>query len=163
MRLFFALWPPREAAEALRQWALAAQRVCGGRVVRAESIHLTLAFLGEVDEKPGISIQGYRHSLPIERARYWAHNQIVWVGPQEIPGFLLSVVENLKIELQNKGFKTEKRPFAAHITLVRKARDPGNLPPLPVVDWPVEEVALVRSVLGGQGPRYEPLERFPLS
>jgi len=161
LRLFFALWPPREAAEALHQWALAAQRVCGGRVARAENIHLTLAFLGEVDEKPGISVQGHRHSLPIEQARYWAHNQIVWVGPEEIPRPLLSVVENLKKELVSKGLKTEKRPFAAHITLIRKARG-GELPTLPRIDWPVEEVALVQSVLGGQGPRYEVIERFPL-
>jgi len=150
-------------ADALHLWALAVQRRCGGRVVRAENIHLTLAFLGDVEARPAVAIQGDRHSLPIEQARYWTHNQIIWVGPQEIPAFLLSVVETLKKELVSKGLKTEKRPFAAHITLIRKARDPGQLPPLPAVDWPVREVVLVQSVPGGQGPRYEPVERFPLS
>ena len=162
MRLFFALWPPREAADALHRWALAAQRVCGGRVVRAENIHLTLAFLGEVEEPPRISVQGHRHSLPIEQARYWAHNQIVWAGPQEIPASLLLLVEHLKKELENKGFKGEKRSFAAHVTLIRKAKDPGELPRLPAIDWPVREVVLMQSVPGGQGPRYEVLERLPL-
>ena len=167
MRLFFALWPPRETAEALHAWALEAQRACGGRVTRAETIHLTLAFLGEVGEfrlsdlkSPGI--KGEKHSLPIEQARYWSHNQIVWVGPRETPGFLLSVVENLKKELDSKGFKTEKRPFAAHITLIRKARAQGTLPPLPAVDWPVTECVLVHSQLAATGPRYEVLQRFPL-
>ena len=153
MRLFFALWPPREAADALHEWALAVQRQCGGRVVRAENIHLTLAFLGDVAEKPAVAIQGDRHSLPIEQARYWAHNQIVWVGPHATPAPLEALADVLK---------TETRKFAAHVTLIRKARDPGHLPPLPPVDWPVHEVLLVQSVLGGQGPRYEVLERFAL-
>jgi 2'-5' RNA ligase len=162
VRLFFALWPPHEAAEALHRWALAAQRDCGGRAVPAGNIHLTLAFLGEVAENPVIRIQGHRHSLPIEQARYWAHSRIVWVGPREIPGLLLSVAENLKNELESKGFKSEKRPFAAHITLIRKAREPGTLPPLPAIDWPVTELVLVESRLAAAGPRYEVLRRYPL-
>jgi 2'-5' RNA ligase len=137
----------------LHQWSLAAQRVCGGRVVRAENIHLTLAFIGEVDDKPAVSIQGFCHSLPIEQARYWPHNNIIWVGPHETPAPLEALANLLK---------TESRKFAAHITLIRKARDPGQLPALPTINWPVEEIVLVQSVLGGQGPRYEVIERFPL-
>lgn len=165
--MFFAIWPPREAADALHAWALTAQRACGGRVTRADTIHLTLAFLGETDEKRlvelrSVSGKGGRHALPIEQAGYWPHNRIVWVGPQEIPGFLLSVAENLKKELESRGFRTEKRPFAAHITLIRKARDPGALPSLPAVDWPVTEFVLVRSRLAAAGPGYEVLQRFAL-
>lgn len=165
--MFFAIWPPRVAADALHAWAVAAQRATGGRVTRAETIHLTLAFLGETDEKrladlKSVSSEGRRHALPIEQARYWPHNRIVWVGPHEIPGFLQALVENLIEELESRRFKTEKRPFAAHITLIRKARDPGALPPLPAVDWPVTEFVLVRSRLSAAGPGYEVLQRFPL-
>jgi 2'-5' RNA ligase len=84
------------------------------------------------------------------------------VGPHVIPGFLQSLVENLNEELGSKGFKTEKRPLAAHITLIRKARDAGALPPLPAVDWSVTEFMLVRSRLSAAGPGYEVLQRFPL-
>jgi 2'-5' RNA ligase len=166
--LFFALWPPRAAAQELHAWALVAQHACGGRVTRAETIHLTLAFLGEIDEKrlvelESVSVKGGRHALPIEQARYWPHNRIVWVGPQEIPVLLQSLAENLKDELERKGFRTEKRPFAAHITLIRKARDAGELPSLPAVVWPVEEFVLVRSQLLAAGPNYEVLQRYPIS
>ena len=168
MRLFFALWPPRQAAEALYRWAIAAQRATGGRVTRAETIHLTLAFLGEVEERlvpdlSSLSVIGERLSIPIEEARYWPHNRIVWVGPRETPEAVDLLVSGLALELQKREFKTENRKFSAHITLIRKAQKPGELPALPAVRWPVQEFVLARSRFSAAGPRYEVLERFPLA
>ncbi|MBI2752990.1 MAG: RNA 2',3'-cyclic phosphodiesterase [Betaproteobacteria bacterium] len=169
MRLFFALWPPRRTAELLADWAAEAQRVTRGRVTRAEAIHLTLAFLGEVaEERLAAAVRAARrvraepHDLPIEQARLWTHHRIVWVGPRETPPALQSVADLLRTELAIEGFSLERRPFAAHITLIRKARGTGTLPPLPSVDWPVSEVALVRSTLSQQGPNYEVIARFAL-
>ena len=169
MRLFFAVWPPRETAATLAAWAAQAQGEVGGNAARAETIHLTLAFLGEV---PGAraaaafraarGMQGERHALPIEQAQLWPHNHIVWVGPREPPAALGAVVESLRAELVSGGFPLERRPFAAHVTLIRKARATGVLPPLPMVEWPVSEVALVRSALTPKGPNYEVIERIAL-
>lgn len=167
MRLFFALWPPRAAAEALHAWALEARRVTGGRATRAESIHLTLAFLGEIEERRlpelrSLSAGGEAHALPIEQARYWARNRIVWAGPKEIPDRLRALAGSLAARLAERNFPAETRPFAAHVTLIRKARGPGELPKLPAVDWRVREYLLVRSQLSPEGPRYDVVERFPL-
>ena len=49
MRLFFALWPPEDLSRALADGAEALARRFGGKPARRETIHLTLAFLGEVD------------------------------------------------------------------------------------------------------------------
>ena len=167
MRLFFALWPPREAAAALHDWAAGVRRSSGGRVTRPETIHLTLAFLGDVDESAlpslrSISATGERHRFPVEQARYWPHNRIVWIGPNETPEPLRVLVEDLRETLRQRKFKTEDRPFQAHVTLIRKAQAPGALPQLPDVDWPVREFVLVRSRLAAGGPDYEVLERFAL-
>lgn len=169
MRLFFALWPPRQAAAALHAWANRASRETRGRVTRAETIHLTLAFLGEVGEEKlplavsaGRGAGGKGHSLPIEQARWWKHNRIVWVGPNETPEPLASLELELKGNLLDAGFELERRPFAAHITLIRKAQEPRELPPLPAIDWPVAEFVLVRSVLSREGSSYEVIERFAL-
>jgi 2'-5' RNA ligase len=164
MRLFFALWPPRAAATALHAWA---KTVGQGKVSRTETIHLTLAFLGDVEERFLPLLLEYKskerkHSLPIEQARYWKHNQIVWVGPRQIPEGLSGIVFDLKAFLDESKFETEKRPFAAHVTLIRKARDPGELPGLPAVEWPVDEVVLVRSHLSSKGASYEVMHRYPL-
>ena len=165
MRLFFALWPPREAAEALHEWALRACRATGGRAARAESIHLTLAFLGDIDaarlpELRALQSSGGSHSLPIEQARHWARNRIVWAGPKEPPDALRQLVATLNAWLAQREFPAESRPYAAHVTLVRKTRGRGELPALPAVDWPVHEFLLVRSQLSTEGPRYEALARF---
>jgi len=149
MRLFFALWPPLETARALAQWA----RELPGRATAAEKIHLTLAFLGDAEPAAamaaGKAAKGQPFDLPIEAAGYWRHNEIIWAGPTETPAVLKDLVKQLK---------AERRPFAAHVTLLRRAAPPGTLPPLPVVHWPVREFALVKSDFRA----YETLARFPL-
>jgi 2'-5' RNA ligase len=162
--LFFALWPPPETAAALHAWA---EMLGGGKLVKRENIHLTLAFLGEADPGRAIGaakrVRGQRHHLPIEEARFWKKNEIVWVGPREMPATLGALVKALHLELYRDEFILERRPFAAHVTLLRKASEPRVLPPLPAVAWPVGEFLLVRSRASARGPTYEPVERYPLS
>jgi RNA 2',3'-cyclic 3'-phosphodiesterase len=165
MRIFFALWPSLETARALAQWAREAQRHTGGRATDESKIHLTLAFLGERD--PGRAIEAAKrvraqaHEMPVEQARYWRESNIVWAGPRETPPALKALFDSLSIELLREELILERRPFAAHVTLIRKARA-ATLPPLPALDWPVREFLLVRSARSSKGSTYEPLERFAL-
>jgi RNA 2',3'-cyclic 3'-phosphodiesterase len=165
VRTFFALWPPPETARALARWAGDAQRATGGKATDEAKIHLTLAFLGEADPEKAIqaarSVKGSSHALPVEQARYWRENNIVWAGPRETPAPLKALAESLSLALYREQFILERRPFAAHVTLIRKARA-AALPPLPVVDWPVREFVLVRSSLSSRGSTYEPIARFAL-
>jgi len=166
VRLFFALWPPRDTARALGEWAQQAAQLTGGRPNAVESIHLTLAFLGEGDSgmasAAAAAAKARPFELPIDEARYWKHNRIVWAGPAAPPNELSTLVGRLHPSLKQAGFVLEERPFAAHVTLVRKALRAGRLPPLPEVDWPVREFVLVRSTPAGNGSRYDVLERFAL-
>ena len=167
MRIFFALWPPAATAQALAQWAREAQRGTGGRATDEGKIHLTLAFLGEAEPEKAIraarKVRAARHSFPVEEARYWRENHIVWAGPRETPPALQALFDGLSLELYREDFALERRPFAAHVTLIRKARAAQALPPLPALEWPVTEFLLVRSSLSSRGSAYEPLERFPLA
>ena len=166
MRIFFAVWPPAETARALAEWARQAQRSTGGSVTHEDKIHLTLAFLGDADEKQAIqaaqNVAGTAFELPVEEARYWRDSRIVWAGPRETPAPLLELFKRLELELYKRDFLLERRPFAAHVTLIRKARAAKSLPPLPALDWPVREFLLVRSQLSSAGSAYQPLERFAL-
>jgi 2'-5' RNA ligase len=167
VRLFFALWPPAEAARELSAWTHAVQAGCGGKATPEPNIHLTLAFLGEADPAKagaaGRQVHGRGFDFPVDAARYWTHNRIVWVGPQRMPGALADLARQLHGALAQAGFTLEERPFAAHVTLLRKAGKPSALPPLPSIAWPVEEFLLVRSRPAATGPEYEAIERFPLA
>jgi RNA 2',3'-cyclic 3'-phosphodiesterase len=166
VRLFFALWPSAATAGALARWAREAQRQTGGRTTEEGKIHLTLAFLGEAEPDKAIraarKVRSAAHSLPMEDARYWRENHIVWAGPRRTPPELQALFDRLSLELFREEFVLERRPFAAHVTLIRKARAAQALPPLPALEWPVSEFLLVRSSLSPKGSFYEPLERFPL-
>ena len=159
MRLFFALWPPRETAEALARWAEGLE----GRATPVEKIHLTLAFLGGVDPAAARAVarrvRAAPFELPVDSAKYMRRNEMVWAGPREMPEGLKALVEALHFQLFRAEFILERRPFAAHVTLMRKARAPAAIEPLPKVKWPVREFALVSSARGA----YEDVERFPLA
>ncbi len=156
------MWPPAETAAALERWA----KKLEGRVVAAAKIHLTLAFLGPVAPEKAHevahSIKGRAHALPVEKPQYWKHNRIVWAGPRETPVPLAALVAELHAALRRAGYALEERPFAAHVTLLRSAPPPRELPPLPGVEWPVSEFTLVRSAVSNKGSAYEIVERFPL-
>lgn len=158
MRLFFALWPPREAAEALARWAGGLE----GRATPVEKIHLTLAFLGGVAPAKAIAaakrVRAAPFELPVDSAKYVRRNEMVWVGPKEMPEGLKALVERLHFELYRAEFILERRPFAAHVTLLRRAPQPKTISPPPRVRWPVREFALVSSDLS----TYETLARFRL-
>src|SRR5207253_8180234 len=142
-----ALWPPPPAARALGDWAREVQQGTGGRATRDETVHLTLAFLGDADRakaaQAASAVRMGAFELPINSAKYWTDNRIVWVGPREMPRRLGELVDELHRSLRNSGFRLENRPFAAHITLVRKAAKPAAIAPLPPVSWPAREFVLV--------------------
>jgi len=168
-RLFFAIRPPAATAAALRHWAGLVQREAGGRALEAAAIHLTLAFLGEVQPERAAAavaaaraVHGVPHELPLEEARYWARNRIVWVGPRAIPVALGALAASLAGALLREGFVLERRRFAAHVTLLRRVLAECRLPPLPMLAWPVEEFSLVSSRLAAGGSDYEIVERFAL-
>jgi RNA 2',3'-cyclic 3'-phosphodiesterase len=164
MRLFFAIWPPADAAQALAHWAGEVHALSGGRRTTVGNIHLTLSFLGKAEPAKAIAaarrVTAGPHRLPIEHARHV--NRMVWVAPREMPAPLAALHRALAIELYREEFILERRPFAAHVTLIRDARG-AVLPALPAVDWPVSEFVLVRSSLSRRGPSYEVIERFELA
>ncbi|RLJ64802.1 RNA 2',3'-cyclic phosphodiesterase [Sulfurisoma sediminicola] len=181
-RIFFALWPGPEVAGRLHALSADAHAVCGGRRMRRETLHLTLAFLGEVDatrfdlacaiadgvaEKIGTgdALQETplgNTVLRIDRIAWWKHNHIVWAGCDEVPPVLAALADDLAAELRGGGFVLDSRRFAAHVTLLRNAQCAGEVAPIEAFDWPVREFVLVQSQLDPSGARYEIVRRWPL-
>lgn len=168
-RLFFALWPGEAERAALAAWQSALHKLCGGRVMRADTLHTTLVFLGEVAEHrlealhlaaQETDFQAFELSL--SHAHYWGHNHIVYAAPETVPPNLAGLVESLEGNLRQHRFAFDVRPYKPHVTLLRNARwNDSALPSMPSVNWEFKEFVLVQSVSDERGTRYEVLERFP--
>lgn len=168
-RVFFALWPDPAVAEKLATAALKAHALCGGRIMRLETLHLTLAFIGDV---PAMSIEsvaqaaslvsGDAFSLSLDRCGCWRHNRIVWAGASEPPLALIRLVGQLNDRLFDAGLPFDARDFAAHLTLLRNARC-VPLPTFEAIAWPVAEFVLVESQLSASGAAYTIIGRWPLA
>lgn len=173
LRLFFALWP--NAALAKRLAALAQEIAArnGGRATREETIHLTLAFLGNVPaerlealHRLASGIRAPAFELILDRLEYWRHNRLAWAGTSGPPAELTDLVCELHAGLRDGGFSFDdgKRAFTPHVTLVRRLpeRQSFVLPEISGMTWPCDDFRLVVSHLGGQGSAYETLGRYRL-
>lgn len=168
-RLFFALWPPAEAARQLYALARGCHAGCGGRLMPRDNLHLTLAFLGDTPaerrlaaEAAADGVVGVPFDLSLDRLGYWKHNRILWAGCTQVPEALQALAAELAARLREAGFELEKRPFAAHLTLLRNAAPPAELPAPEGIAWSVDAFVLAASRLGPGGSRYEILRRWPL-
>ena len=175
MRLFFALWLPEELAQTLAEQAHLLARQYGGTATRQETIHLTLAFLGEVDEARLPSVLQAAHAvsaapfaLTVDRLGFWRHNRLLWAGCSAPAPGLLVLVESLRERLRASSIACDEAPrFAPHLTLVRKVRayqhrGPPDLPTLEPLGWPCGSFFLVRSQPTSAGSGYFTVAEFPL-
>jgi len=177
-RVFFALWPPAALSAQLAEVARTTAGQFGGRPTRRETIHLTLAFLGEVAESRlpellGIArrIKGAAFDLQIDHLGFWAHNHLLWAGCTSMPAALQRLVGDVHNALIPAGFRpdTGGHGFTPHLSLLRRvpvARAPSSgrcVAPLQVPAWACRSFVLVRSLLSSQGPDYRILGEFPLA
>ena len=172
--MFFALWPPEEIARQLAGIAADFSQAAGGRPTRRETIHLTLAFLGEqpAERLPEVmaaarTVRTAPFELVIDQLGVWRHNRLLWAGCQSLPGELTALVEGLRVALHQVAirFDEEHRRFMPHLTLVRKlpeAAFPPSLPPISPLVWRCERFVLVESALSAAGPNYRVLADFAL-
>lgn len=167
MRLFIALVPPPELRARLGELADLAHARCGGRRLPDASLHLTLAFLGEVDEKRAVALAGWVRSLEIVPGRWrldhWGRFQrpgIVWVGGRHPDPPLAALQRRLWDELGPRGFGDGPARYIPHVTLLRRARSlaTGRLPDIRL-DWSYNQLELIHSITDDRGARYVTLAR----
>jgi 2'-5' RNA ligase len=176
VRVFFAIWPDDAVREQLVEMASGLQRNlgCSGRRIRAENIHLTLVFVGSVDNSglealhsaaEGIVKTGKRpFELVIQEIGYWKHSRIAYAAPREIPSALKELVSLLGKTIKSVGFSPEERAYKPHVTLLRDATCPalsrmrGAIRP---VVWEVRQWLLVKSEQTEGGVVYSPIGCWP--
>jgi 2'-5' RNA ligase len=151
----------------------------GARWVPMGQIHLTLAFLGEVDDitlkllserlttirSPGFQLRFSGTGCFPDRRR----PRVLWVGLEPEPR-LSELAERVRDAVTACNIPREERTFSPHITLARLKfpatreafgfLDQSQQPEIPSVT--VGEFILFQSQLTPQGAIHTPVRRFPL-
>jgi len=185
MRLFVALTPPQDAlAELDAAVAPLRPEFAGLRWASAERWHVTLAFLGQVDES---RLDGLRERLERAAARHHALQLRIGRGaafpsagrarvlcahisgePAVLDG-LRGLASSVAAGARRAGAPPpdEGRRYRPHLTLAR-CRQPANLKPLVESlsgfagrTWDATEVELILSKTGPQ-PSYQTIGNWPL-
>jgi 2'-5' RNA ligase len=155
-------------------------------VTDLEQVHLTLHFLGGVEES---RVRGIKSRLAATLAGLrgfevtvkgvgafpsLSRPRVLWAGIDDEGGRLLSLEQRLGRTLREAGLQLEDRPFSPHLSLARTRRQPTGNERTELQGWtsrwrdqtfgrlPVEDVLLMRSQLGSGPARHTIVERFGL-
>jgi len=182
MRTFIAIELPEPILAAI---AMLSDRLRASHArvtwVKPENMHLTLRFLGEIDDENirrlnTILSDAYRCMIPFTLSVRGAgafpnmrRPNVIWVGV-ESPGQSIEMA-HLAAESAARaiGLPPEERAFHPHLTLVR-IKDPREAPPIidcldrendfNAGDFTVKSVSLFSSRLTPHGPVYQRLQEF---
>jgi 2'-5' RNA ligase len=178
-RLFVAVELPQRVRTAIHD-ATATWRgsLPAFRWTRPDALHLTIAFIGNVDADDVTAIASAVEAaaaalvpVPTGLTRFGMFPErggarVLWVGLDDPDGGLRRVATAAAAAL-DAFLESDERPYHPHITIARTRR-PSLVPSalkddaIPSVRWPVDALTLFRSHLGAGAPRYERLGRWSL-
>jgi len=146
-----------------------------GRAIPAENFHLTVAFLGALEEHErsrAIQLlqdragQGEATSQPLTRIRPFPGERSRLLALEGVPAApLLALQRGLRADLQAAEIPPAgaERAFRPHISLIRLQQPVNELPFSEVsIELPVRELVFYESVPEGRGVSYHRLASFRL-
>jgi 2'-5' RNA ligase len=167
VRLFVAVHPPPEVLDALA--ALPRTERPGVRWTTREQWHVTLRFLGEVDDHAPVAEAVAAAVAPLAPVDAVAGPEVTTLGPGVVcvpVAGLDDVAAAVVRATAGVGQPPGDRPFRGHLTLARVRRGSGNprrLAGAPFsATWRTTSVEVVRSRLHPAGARYDVLASAPL-
>lgn len=168
MRAFIALELPEEFVEEIDQLTYDLRSCVDGRFMPRSNYHLTLAFLGDIDEHDATSamaaVDAASEILPVPLTCTGlgtfgrTNDATLWLGLNPSPE-LLALASCVREELGIRGVSFDAKAFKPHITLARRASiAPGGMPPLSFPrNTQATRITLFKSTLTSEGAIYKPL------
>ena len=172
LRLFLALRLPDDIVATLVAWAARELRgAAGGRLVPAQNLHVTLAFLGaRPAPELGAIVDALRRCTalagPIELQldRYREGRSVGMLALRDRSGEAVRLAACVHDRLEKLGvYRREARSWLPHVSVIRYRARPRLSPPLPDLGRVApSEAAAYLSRLHPTGARYEVLQSFLL-
>ena len=176
MRLFIAVNLPEEIKNNILEARDSLEREnADAKWAAGENYHITLKFLGEVKEETIPAITGAMAAAAEGFGQFEVsfsgiggfpdiiRPKVIWAGVEDGADRLKSLAEKVDLEVSKLGFKPEKRPFSAHLTIAR-VRSLRNINGLTKKieqyeksgfgKYTLNEIFLMQSTLSLQGPVY---------
>lgn len=174
-RVFFGLEIPAEIKDLLLQ---VRTEVAGASWQSVEQMHLTLLFLGNIEE--ALLLAAREAARDISLAAFELNifglgcfgqphaPKHLWAGVEpEAP--VIGLHSAIKNQVERLGIQTERRAYRPHLTLARFNRHPGSIECLlseyretVCGSFQVDEFVLFESQPSPAGSVYRVLERYPL-
>jgi 2'-5' RNA ligase len=181
MRLFLAVVPPESALQELDaavQGLRAMPGAAGLRWTGTQGWHLTLAFLGQVEEaevsklEPRLERVAHRqpaHTLRISGGGRFG-DRVLWAGVSGDTHALRRLADSAGAAARHSGIAVDERPFRGHLTLARGGTARVDLRPFAAAlaqfegaEWTASSLRLMCSHLGGGPARYETVDEWKLT
>jgi RNA 2',3'-cyclic 3'-phosphodiesterase len=178
LRLFCALRLPDDVLAPLVVWQAATFADADVRILPADHLHLTLAFLGSrprsdveaiADAVRAVARDARQPLFRVRRYRETPRVAMLVLQDQLLPGDTYvgranALAGDLMRRLEALGvYRREKRDWLPHVTVARFRLPPRLSPDVPDLGaFSPSEVALYSSVLRPSGARYEVLESCSL-
>ncbi len=185
LRLFIALPLTSELRRRLEVITESlSEKISGVRWSKTENIHLTLKFLGDIEEKKVSAIKQVLQKVAARHGPFelnvgelgvfpgFRKPRVIWAGVREEGESLKLLVQDLEQSLARMGFKREKREYSPHLTLgrVKVTHAPPELREIfssrgaeSLGRLRMDVILLIKSTLTGEGPVYEIISRKKLS
>ena len=174
MRAFVALQLPEGFATETAALSRSLGTSLEGRFLPRDVHHLTLAFLGDIDDSEvARAMEAMDEACEGIGAASLASDGLgkfgrtgdatLWLGIKHAPDLEL-LAARLREALASRDVPYDAKPFKPHITLARRVRIPkADLPPLAFPnDDEATSVTLYKSTLGREGATYKPLYSIDL-
>ena len=166
-RLFFALWPDDKIRSNIRKHLKYVVQHNDGKGVPDHNLHITLSFLGSLDESQQRCAEQIAHTLPfnpceltIDKVDYWSKPKVLWAGCNQIPEQLTFFVTELNNGLRRCGIEVEHRSFVPHITLMRKVNKAPQELEFTAFQWKASHFVLVESISRPEGVFYQVIKKL---
>lgn len=176
IRLFVGIPLPGDVRQHLH---LLAAGLEGAHWISPENMHLTLRFIGEIDEHRADDINDALNAIhepsfdiSLNGIETFGRGHMVhtlWAAVKSEPG-LVHLQGNIESALVRAGLEPERRKYTPHVTVARVRKSPKgkvaawladhagfNLP-----SFPVDQFVLYRSHLGHNGAHYETIAHYDL-
>jgi 2'-5' RNA ligase len=160
MRCFVAAWPSAATRAALARLIDALLPACpGARAMQPRNLHLTLAFIGEVDEASARRAAARCRQVAaldwtLDRVGAFSGARVLWAAGDVTPA-LAAAAQRARRALDALGIDYDRKPFVPHVTLYRDVRLRFDSAALEApLDWRTERIALYAAAKDEAGPLY---------